>query len=132
VKTEKSIDEVLQEEFLRERAAVLGKAAEKLKNFLMMLDDIDANIRCGKDKLHHLSVDESAGATTAKDWMSGRHTTLEQINHEIEIFNKVREKAKTQYYYLIVTREALGLRKHHWVEKYYAIPPKKKLLKDII
>jgi len=130
VKKEKSIDEVLQEEFLRERAAVLGKAAERLTKALHVLSDIEENIiRCNAE-LRCLCPEQEADKKTEAELIEIRKTRLEQINKNIEAYNKAREKAKVQYYYLIVTREALGLRKHHWVEEIYTIPPKKKLMKD--
>jgi hypothetical protein len=35
-----------------------------------------------------------------------------------------------RHYYLIVTREAMGMRRHHWVEQHYRVPPPKKHLQD--
>ena len=43
----------------------------------------------------------------------------EEINCKIDEFNAIRQKAQLQYYYLIVTREALGLRRHEMVQKIY-------------
>jgi hypothetical protein len=48
-----------------------------------------------------------------------------EINREIGKFNRAREYAKLRYYYLIVTREAMGMRRHHWVDEWYRIPPRK-------
>jgi len=115
MKTEKSVDEILHEEFFREKAAVLCKATEKLEVTLQQLTVID----------NHISE-----IYFAKGGFGSRHNTgafdLKQLNEEIDAFNKVREEVKLCYYYLIVTREALGLRKHHWIEQHYPIPPKKK------
>lgn len=130
VKKEKSIDEILQEEFLRERAAVLGKAADKLTKTLHVLNDIEESIVRFNEELRCLCPEKRTNRTGEADLIELRKTTLKQINQNIKAYNEVREKAKVQYYYLIVTREALGLRKHHWVEEIYAIPPKKKLMKD--
>ena len=115
MKTEKSIEETLQEEFLREKAAVLCRATEKLEVSLQRLTMIDNHITA-----FHVAEEElvSIGNKSGME--------LEQLNEKIDAFNKVREEVKLCYYYLIVTREALGLRKHHWVEKFYQIPPKKK------
>ena len=52
------------------------------------------------------------------------------INIEIERYNDAREYAKLRYFYLIVTREAMGFRRHTWVDEIYRIPPKKKPLKE--
>jgi hypothetical protein len=112
MKTEKSIEETLQEELLREKAAVLCRATEKLEGGLRRLTIIDNHIT----KFYFAEK----GLNTV------HNVDLEQLNEEIDAFNKVREEVKLCYYYLIVTREALGLRKHHWIEQCYPIPPKKK------
>jgi hypothetical protein len=53
-----------------------------------------------------------------------------EINREIGKFNRAREYAKLRYYYLIVTREAMGMRRHHWVDEWYRIPPRKPHFRD--
>jgi hypothetical protein len=114
MKTERSIEETLQEEFFQERAAVLCRATEKLEVGLRRLTVIDSHIAgfCLEERdLNSRSIHD---------------IDLEQLNEEIDAFNKAREEVKLCYYYLIVTREALGLRKHHWIEQCYPIPPKKK------
>ena len=50
----------------------------------------------------------------------------EEINFNIDKFNAIHQKAELQYYYLIVTREALGLRRHETIREIYRIPEKKK------
>ena len=50
-----------------------------------------------------------------------------ELNREINKFNAAREHAKLRYYYLIVTREAMGFRRHASVEEAYRIPPRKKV-----
>lgn len=130
MKKEKSIDEVLQEEFLRERAAVLAKAAEKLTNTLHQLAHIEESIAKESKAVRGFSLPDSDHAASAGDALLYKKLTLTEINQCIDQFNQVRDTAKLQYYYLIVTREALGLRKHHWVEEFYSIPPKKKYVKD--
>jgi len=131
VKAEKSIEEVLQEEFLRERAAVLSKAAEKLTKKLELLARIEENICRETTALECLDQKEGGQNEAVEDSCIHKKMIVEQINLNIDQFNKAREKAKIDYYYLIVTREALGLRKHHWVEAFYSIPPKKRYVKDI-
>jgi len=130
VKTEKSIEEVLQEEFLRERAAVLAKAAEKLTNTLRQLAHIEESIIKESKTISGPAFRENDHKGSIGETPPRNRSTLIEINQRIDHFNKVRDTAKIQYYYLIVTREALGLRKHHWVEEFYAIPPKKKYMKD--
>ena len=53
---------------------------------------------------------------------------LAEINGEIRRYNRARAYAELRYYYLIVTREAMGIRRHKAVEEVYRIPPKKKYL----
>lgn len=55
----------------------------------------------------------------------------EEINLSIDEFNAVCEKAQLQYYYLIVTREALGLRRHEMIQEIYRIPEKKEKIRII-
>jgi hypothetical protein len=55
----------------------------------------------------------------------------EEINLSIEQFNAIRQKAQLQYYYLIVTREALGLRRHEMIQEIYRIPAKKEKIQAI-
>ena len=63
--------------------------------------------------------------------LGGLHRQImADINREISKFNGVREYALMRHYYLIVTREAMGIRRHHWVEQHYRIPPRKKHLQD--
>lgn len=130
MKKEKSIDEVLQEEFLRERAAVLARAAEKLTKTLHQLAHIEESITKESKVIHGLAFQENDHAALIGETPERKELILTEINQRIDYYNKVRDTAKTQYYYLIITREALGLRKHHWVEAFYSIPPKKKYMKD--
>jgi hypothetical protein len=53
---------------------------------------------------------------------------MTEINGEIRHYNSAREYAQLRYFYLIVTREAMGIRRHKTVEEAYKIPPKKKYL----
>jgi hypothetical protein len=59
-----------------------------------------------------------------------RRQMVVEINREISRFNRVREYALMRHYYLIVTREAMGMRRHHWVDQHYRVPPRKKHLQD--
>jgi len=114
MKTEKSIEETLQEEFFREKAVVLCRATEKLEISLRRLTILGDHIT----EFHFAEKEINSGCNVI-------NTDLKQLNEEIDAFNKVREEVKLCYYYLIVTREALGLRRHHWIEECYQIPPKR-------
>jgi hypothetical protein len=102
--------EKTEAELLKERAEVLGRAGEALSRALMLLRAIEESIQA---KLSSGIRDDDA---------------LRELNAEIANFNQARENAKTRYYYLIVTREAMGFRRHPFVEEFYRIPPRKKLI----
>jgi hypothetical protein len=108
----KSAWEKTQEELLQERAVILGRAGEALSAALSDLEKIGRSIAA--------SVREA-----------GEHPgpeTLTEINGKIRHYNRARDYAQLRYYYLIVTREAMGFRRHKAVEEVYKIPPKKKYL----
>jgi hypothetical protein len=108
----KSAWEKTQEELLQERAEILGRAGEALSAALSDLEKIGRSI-------------------TERFREAGEHPgpeTLTEINGEIRRYNHAREYAQLRYYYLIVTREAMGIRRHKAVEEVYKIPPKKKYL----
>jgi hypothetical protein len=103
-------------EILQERAEVLGRAGEKLDLALSKLKAIESVINIKMESL----MSPGPEASTAE--------LIGDINGEIRHYNEAREYAKLRYYYLIVTREAMGFRRHKSVEEAYSIPPKKKLL----
>ncbi len=108
----KSAWEKTQEELLQERAEILGRAGEALSSALSDLEKIGRSI-----------------AERFRE--AGEHPgpeILTEINGEIRQYNRAREYAQLRYYYLIVTREAMGIRRHKMVEEAYKIPPRKKYL----
>ena len=108
----KSAWERTQEEILKERAEVLGRAGEALAAAISETERIDRRIA---------ESIRTAGANPALD-------ALAEINGEIRRYNLAREYAQLRYYYLIVTREAMGFRRHKTVEEVYRIPPKRAYL----
>ncbi|MDD5234015.1 MAG: hypothetical protein PHG91_11535 [Syntrophales bacterium] len=102
--------EKTEAELVKERAEVLGRAGEALSKALMILRGIEESI-------------QSKLATG-----TGDDDSLRELNAEISNYNHARENAKMRYYYLIVTREAMGFRRHPFVEEFYKIPPKKRAL----
>ena len=127
---EKDPENILREEMLKERAEVLGRAGEKLavaidkmKNIEQGIDERLKRFRFMTEKYRERGGDHEI-ASLKQDMMS-------EINREIAKFNRAREYAKLRYYYLIVTREAMGMRRHHWVDEWYSIPPRKPLFRDI-
>lgn len=103
-------------EILQERAEVLGRAGEKLALALNKLKAIESVI--------NLKMESLASPGQGQ----GPADLIGDINGEIRHYNEAREYAKLRYYYLIVTREAMGFRRHKSVEEVYSIPPKKKPL----
>jgi hypothetical protein len=130
VDKEKDAENILREEMLQERAAVLGRAGEKLNTALEKMRAIDHGI---EERLQHLSahVEKGKDEHHHNELVSVRKKILKEINGEISKYNHAREYAKLRYYYMIVTREAMGMRRHHWVEEIYKIPPRKKYLREI-
>jgi len=126
---EKAPEDILKEEFLQERAAVLGRAGEKVSNALETLRGIEKTIQ---EQLNHFNeiVEKCNSQCDDSVLILLRRQAVKEINIEINRFNRAREHAKLKYYYLIVTREAMGMRRHHWVEDAYKIPPRKKHLQD--
>ena len=103
-------------EIIQERAEVLGRAGEKLALALNQLKAIESIINIKMESI----LDPGS--------KSRRAELIGDINGEIRHYNEAREYAKLRYYYLIVTREAMGFRRHKSVEEVYSIPPKKKPL----
>lgn len=115
--------ESLCEELLRERAAVLSRAGLAVEDALARLAKIEEQI---EDKLRYFYRYQ-------KDSASGGQSEafLNDINLIIDQFNAACQRAEVQFYYFIVTREALGLRRHETVHRLYRIPPKKKKMQAI-
>lgn len=119
----------MQQEILRERAAVLGRAGESVDQTLFKLRNLEQSIegqcleldRLGRGHRHHAFYDP----------LVFRRKIIKQINENIYYYNSLREYAQLRYHYLIITREALGLRRHQRVEEIYAIPPKIRYLREV-
>ncbi len=126
ISTKKTAQDILQEELLRERIAVLTRASDRLAEALESLKVIDTAIGEEMALLQAPENDPAEGGPAQR-----RHRKLvSDINEKIEQFNSAREYAEIRKYYLIVTREALGLRRHQRIEEFYRIPPKKRRLVD--
>jgi hypothetical protein len=126
----KSTEDVLQEEFLRERAAVLGRAGDSVSRALEKLHSIENSLEERIDRLAEIERLVSQDFTDARSLGQLRRQIVAEINREISRFNGAREYALMRLYYLIVTREAMGMRRHHWVDQHYRVPPRKKHLQD--
>ena len=115
---EEQID-IFSEELLREKAAVLARAGFAVENALAKLEKINQQYEYKIQHLQNIQKDRRH-----------RQSIFEEINAIIDQFNTACRKADLQYYYLIVTREAMGLRRHQTVEQIYRIPPKKNKVQE--
>jgi hypothetical protein len=126
---EKTIDEILKEEFLKERAVVLGKTGDSVAKAILKLQRLAQVIE--KDHKHLISLDNMQDQEHIQEGtQKEKEKALKDINKLILQYNRLWDHAQLRYYYLIVTREAMGLRSHHRVEEMYRIPPKKKQLRE--
>lgn len=107
------------EEIFQERADVLYRTGEALSDALRKLASIGEIVDSGIGDLNAPTENEEPGII---------ETLYARINREISRYNRAREYTKLRYYYLIITREAMGFRRHTWVEDIYKIPPKRKHL----
>lgn len=113
--------DLLCEEFLKERAAVLGRAGLAVEDALAELTKLEREIQTKKEQLKALDLQEQCYYN-----LNVQEVLVEEINVTIDQFNAVLKRAELKYYYFIVTREALGLRRHDRVKEMYVIPEKKK------
>lgn len=95
---------VLQREIAAEAAASLGRAAQRVRDALGRLDDIEARIDAAKENGDGASMAELVSA-----------------------YNTERDEALVRLRYLKIQREALGLRRHDELDRYYPVPSRKAL-----
>ena len=114
----------LLEELLREKAAVLSRAGMAVDEAIEQLMRKDQEIEA---KLSHLNTFIRNKHTS--EMLQKKRRVCEEINLSIDQFNSIRQKAQLQYYYLIVTREALGLRRHEMIQAIYRIPALKEKIR---
>jgi len=118
--------ENLCEELLRERAAVLGRAG------IAVEDAIDRLMLVAREIETKVSLLNSYRVAAHDCEILGKKKLLhEEINLNIDQFNDLCQNAQIKYYYLIVTREALGLRRHEMIKEIYQIPSTKEKIKAI-
>lgn len=127
---EKDPENILREEMLKEKAEVLGRAGEKLAAAIEKMSIIEQVI---DERLKHsrFVVKRCEEKGDDDELLCLKQEIMGEINREIGKFNRAREYAKLRYYYLIVTREAMGMRRHHWVDEWYRIPQRKPYIRDI-
>jgi hypothetical protein len=116
----------LLEELLREKAAVLSRAGMAVDKAIEQLTHTDREIEAKMSLLNSFSSNKQT-----REIFQKKKLVFEEINLSIDRFNVIRQKAQQQYYYLVVTREALGLRRHEMVQDIYRIPAKKEKIRTI-
>jgi hypothetical protein len=116
----------LCEELLREKAAVLSRAGMAVEDAIARIMRMDREIEVKISILNFLDCNDHTSEILQK-----KQLICEEINFSIEKFNALHQKAELQYYYLIVTREALGLRRHEMIQEIYRIPEKKEKIQAI-
>jgi cobalamin biosynthesis protein CbiG len=111
----------LCDEIFRERAAVLSRAGSAVSEVIDLLNMLENEIESKKHLLDILSFgDDIIGICCDK------RVLCAEINEIIEKFNDACKIVQLKYYYFIVTREAMGLRRHDFVREIYKIPEEKK------
>jgi hypothetical protein len=114
------------EELLREKAAVLSRAGFALEDALERLISVEQEIET------KISILKSHRTKVHNHELSDEQKILqEEISLIIDQFNDLCRNAQIKYYYLIVTREAMGLRRHETVQEIYKIPKLKKKIQAI-
>lgn len=124
IHTRKSTQDILQEEMLRERAAVLARAGERLAEAMERLRKMEGCIVEKRAALKRGDVGRDNVPSASGGFKDGDRRLLAEINDMIRAYNLQREQVQTRYYYLIVTREALGIIHHQRLSEIYRIPPK--------
>lgn len=126
---DKTPENVLQQEILKERAEVLGRAGDSVDRALTKLRRLDDVI---EERYRNLRLMEQRQTPAEMSDLSAQKTQIiRKINKDIQHYNRLRAHAQLRYHYLIITREALGLRRHHRVDEFYAIPPKRQQIEEI-
>jgi hypothetical protein len=128
INTKKNVQDVLQDEIFRERVTVLARAGEQLTEALKALEKLEGEIAAGINALPCVAGKGGSFVPQAAD--DDRRRLIDELNGKIVRYNRQRERVRTRYYYLIVTREALGIIHHQRLEEIYRIPPPKRLLSE--
>jgi len=114
------------EEIMRERAAVLSRAGNALNDALDRLNALGRDI---EHKIRTLELKKNKENT--ERYPAENMALFSEINCAIDKFNAEHEKAQLKYYYLIVTREAMGLRRHDRVYEIYKLPEKMQKIRNL-
>lgn len=99
----------LDAEILQEMAEALGNSGERVEKALAKLQESLSRIR----ELESRLAFEPHGVIPIR-------ASLEE---EVRLYNSLRQQALEQFRWLIIHREALGIRNHAQVAEQYPIPP---------
>ncbi|MBN1474706.1 MAG: hypothetical protein JW914_08830 [Syntrophaceae bacterium] len=113
----------LCDEIFLERAAVLSRAGNAVSEILDFLNRLENEIESKKYLLNILSCGDDIISISCD-----KKVLCAEINENIKKFNAACKVARLKYYYFIVTREAMGLRRHDRVREIYKIPDEKKMI----
>lgn len=91
-------------ELFREAASALARSGERLEEALAFLRESE------------MSLQASLAEGTASDISGARET-----------YRKAWQRAERARYAYIVQREALGLRTHRFVDRFYPMPPERRI-----
>jgi hypothetical protein len=114
------------EELLQERAAVLSRAGYAVEDAIDRLKSVGREIETKISLLKSYRTEEHN-----REILDKQKLLHEEINLHIDQFNDFCRNAQIKYYYLIVTREAMGLRRHEMIKEIYRIPSIKKKIQAI-
>jgi hypothetical protein len=101
---------LIEGEIRREKAEALGRAGERLEGALNALDGVEAAITKIDDRLRH-------GTGTPEKAASLREARRQLVDRRVVL----RDRANLAYQYLVIQREAVGVRSHHDVDRCYRI-----------
>lgn len=105
----------LDAEILQEMAEALGNSGERVERALARLNDSLSRIGELKKRLALENQTDEAIIIKAS------------LENEVRLYNSLRQEALEQFRWLIIHREALGIRNHTPVLEQYPIPPAVKL-----
>jgi len=115
---QQTLDDIIQQEIMRARAEVLSRAGHLVEEALLKLEAM-------REYVDHLTGVLEADYSRFET----RQALVEKINDIVDQHNDLLKYAQLRYHYLIITREALGLRHHQRVAETYKLPPKMRRLK---
>lgn len=101
----------LDAEILQEMAEALGNSGERVERALAKLQESFLRIK---------GLQENLAQMPQPPWSVFTKAKLEQ---EVRLYNSLRQEALEQFRWLIIHREALGIRNHAPVAEQYPIPP---------